>query len=452
LTGTGTDRSPQSYAGEVVYLYAYDAAYEIRQPPPQLVGSPGRHFSMGVTRRMPRDPFFYRPWTYELPVLQRQGPRGPLAIRMTVKLFAVGAFSIAVHVPFEVAALEDLVAYHDLQLADGPLSAEVRRTAERVFTELRPYCQRPVSELKEDEAYTVFCLRSPLPGAAPGATAAKQPCDPAQASGAMAAQQPCDSELSPGASTGAAHPWHPAAPPSAEAWLLANRRQVAALLTQEEDQESLSLQEAVESTNLYLSYYETDLAVIDWDAALLVDEPEDFDEFLHVAELANVQLIELGVFDHILDDAVDRAYHDLRRSPRDRARRGRAATPGGAPAAAAAPNSVAFPIRPHRRWRGRDDVRRDLGEIRIDLERLHDELFNITKFFGDWHLARVYQHLSARFHLEEWSRTIEGKLRTLNEFYQILKADQNNRLMVFLEVLIVVLFVIDLVILVMSLK
>jgi len=96
-------------------------------------------------------------------------------------------------------------------------------------------------------------------------------------------------------------------------------------------------------------------------------------------------------------------------------------------------------------------VQRDLREIRIDVERLRDELFNITKFFGDWHLARVYQHLSARFHLADWSRTIEGKLRTLNEFYQILKADQNNHLMVILEALIVLLFIIDLVVLIVGL-
>jgi hypothetical protein len=202
---------------------------------------------------------------------------------------------------------------------------------------------------------------------------------------------------------------------------------VAALLTQEQDLESLSLQEAMESTGLYLSYYESDLAVIDWDAALLVDEPEDFEEFLHVAELANVQLMELGVFDQILDEAVERAYRDLRKGP---------------PAAGDAS---------HRPWRGRGDLRRDLGEIRIDLERLRDELFNITKFFGDWHLARVYQHLSARFHLAEWSRTIEDKLRTLNEFYQILKSDQTNRLMVILETLIVLLFIIDLVVLIVGL-
>ena len=398
VTQTGPSKSSGPYVGEVVYLYAYDVAYELRGPVEKLLGRPGKQYSMAATRRMPREPFFYQPLVFDLPPLEGVGPAGPVQLRGTVKLFSVGSISLAIRVPFQVQKLEDLVVYHDLRLAGGPLHAEARKMAERILEELRPYCIRPVKSLKEDEAYTVFCLHAPLPASAGAATDGAPPA------------------AAPGAA------------PGAEAWLQANRRLVAAILTEERDMDSLSLQEASESTGLYLSYYETDLAVIDWDAAMVVDEPEDIEEVLHVMELANVQLMELGVFDQILDDAVGRAYRDLRKDPWD----GKG--------------------EPHRRWRDRRDVQRDLGEIRIDLERLRDELFNITKFFGDWHLARVYQHLSSRFHLAEWSRTIEGKLRTLNEFYQILKADQNNRVMLFLEVIIVVLFVIDLVVLVMGLK
>ena len=46
---------------------------------------------------------------------------------------------------------------------------------------------------------------------------------------------------------------------------------------------------------------------------------------------------------------------------------------------------------------------------------------NITKFFGDWHLARVYENVSARFHLADWHKTIDSKLKTLDDLYQLLK-------------------------------
>ena len=60
-------------------------------------------------------------------------------------------------------------------------------------------------------------------------------------------------------------------------------------------------------------------------------------------------------------------------------------------------------------------VQRELREIRVDFARLSDELSNITKFFGDWHLARIYQGVSTRFHLSDWHRTIDEKLKTLDE-------------------------------------
>jgi hypothetical protein len=105
-----------------------------------------------------------------------------------------------------------------------------------------------------------------------------------------------------------------------------------------------------------------------------------------------------------------------------------------------------------RRTRARGDVLRELRDIRIDLARFNDELSNITKFFGDWHLARIYENVAARFHLADWHRSVDGKLKTLDDLYQILKYDQNNRWMLILEVTIVLLFIIDLVILFMGLK
>ena len=105
-----------------------------------------------------------------------------------------------------------------------------------------------------------------------------------------------------------------------------------------------------------------------------------------------------------------------------------------------------------RRVRSRGDILRELRDIRIDLARFNDELSNITKFFGDWHLARIYENVSARFHLGDWHRSINGKLKTLDYLYQLLKQDQNNRWMLILEVTIVLLFVIDLAMLFFGLK
>lgn len=359
------------YSGEVVYLYAFDVAYEmVRKPVRELLGQPVAQFEVDVSKRSPRQLFFYRPQMVRLPPLERLGPHGPVRIDRTIKLLPVGALSISVRVPFQVEHLEDLVDYHDLRFNNGSLTEEVRQLAETVRRELASFYIRPVPQLADEEAYTVFCLDAPV---------TRQDGTPVHT----------------------------------EAWLQHHRRPVAALLTQEPEIEHLSGQESEESTGRYLSYYEHDLVVIDWDAALIIDEHRNFDETLHILELANLQLAELEAYDRLLDDALERSYRDLRNS---RARR-------------------------------RGEVLNELRELRIDLARFSDELGNITKFFGDWHLARVYENVSARFHLADWHRAIDDKLKTLDELYQILQQDRLNRWMLVLEITIVLLFLIDLVLL-----
>src|SRR5512136_1164693 len=371
-----TSPKVKKYTGEVVYIYAYDVAYEmVRQPVRELLGQTVAQFVVDSSKRSPRHLFFYRPQMVRLPPLERIGPLGPVRVERVIKLLPVGAISISVRVPFEVEQVEDLVCYHDLQFSNGALSEEVRRLAEEVRSELAQHYVRPVRQLAEEEAYTVFCIASPLVG-----------------------------------DDGAAL--------SAESWWRAHRRVVASLLTQEPDIDHLSKQEADESTGRFLSYYEHDVVVVDWDAALIIDERQNFDETLYVMELANLQLAELEAYDRLLDDALDRAYRDLAARPP----------------------------------RGRASMLRELREIRIDLARFSDELSNITKFFGDWHLARIYENVSARFHLGDWHRTIDKKLQTLDDLYQLLNHDRTNRWMLILEVAIVLLFVVDLVILVMGVR
>lgn len=359
--------------GEVVYMYAFDVAYEMsRQPVRELLGQPVAQFVVDASRRNPRQLFFYRPQMVRLPPLEKFGPLGPIRIERTIKLLPLGAISITVRVPFTVERIEDLVVFHDLRFRDGTwLYDDVRDLAEHVRNELSAHYIRPVEKLGDEEAYTVFCIRSPL----------------ADADGSRV---------------------------RVEDLLRRSRRSIAALLTDEPDPAHLSDQEADESSERYFSYYEDDIVVIDWDAALVVDDPRNFDEVLYTMELANLQLAELEAYDRMLDDALERAYRDL----------------GGAKRRRGSKPSV---------------VQRELREIRIDLSRLSDELSNITKFFGDWHLARIYQGLSSRFHLADWHRTIDEKLKTLGDLYQFLQADQVNRWMITLEAMIVLLFVLDIV-------
>src|SRR5512138_2114931 len=98
------------YRGEVVYIYAYDVAYEMtRQPVRELLGQPVAQFVVDASKRSPRQLFFYRPQMVRLPPLERIGPNGPVRVERVIKLLPVGAISITVRVPFNVDKIEDLV-------------------------------------------------------------------------------------------------------------------------------------------------------------------------------------------------------------------------------------------------------------------------------------------------------------------------------------------------------
>src|SRR5437870_5214618 len=111
------------YAGEVVYIYAFDVAYEMaRRPVRELLGQPVAQFVVDASKRSPRQLFFYRPQMVRLPPLERIGPNGPVRMERVIKLLPVGAISITVRVPFEVGQVEDLIAYDDLQFSNGSLN------------------------------------------------------------------------------------------------------------------------------------------------------------------------------------------------------------------------------------------------------------------------------------------------------------------------------------------
>ena len=82
--------------------------------------------------------------------------------------------------------------------------------------------------------------------------------------------------------------------------------------------------------------------------------------------------------------------------------------------------------------------------LRIDLTRLADEVTHITKFIGDWHLARVYQGAAERFYLEQWRTSVDQRLAELDRLYSAVHSEVNERRMFWLEVIVVLLIAIDL--------
>jgi hypothetical protein len=366
--------------GEVSYLYAYDVAYEADLAEIKKLLGAADGFRLAHLKDAPRNFPFYRSLILQTEDMRLDGPNGPLTLSTTIKLFSVGAVSVNVRVPVSWQRITDLVAYRDLRFQDHTtLDERIRGVVERLLETVKPQLDTPVSALEQPEVYTIFSLNPPLTdGAAAG----------------------------------------PDGGESMEEWLGRNQREVAALLDGETDATRLSDQEVQDTMKHKYSYYRRDLAVLDWDTALLVDTPEGCLETVYILEVANLQLEELKVYDAKLDAVLDKAYDDVEAVARLHA------------------------------FRQRRRVLANLRELRMDLTKVADELSNITKFIGDWHLARIYMGCAARFHLPEWEDIVSQKLRTLDSLYMMLQQDGMNRAMLMLEMAIVGLFVVDLVIIV----
>src|SRR4051794_21641155 len=73
------------YTGEVVYIYAFDTAYDLlRQPLKSLPGQPVAQFAVDASKRSPRQVFFPRAQMVRLPPLERFGPLGTVRIDRSV--------------------------------------------------------------------------------------------------------------------------------------------------------------------------------------------------------------------------------------------------------------------------------------------------------------------------------------------------------------------------------
>ena len=198
-------------------------------------------------------------------------------------------------------------------------------------------------------------------------------------------------------------------------WVRARRQELAQVLAEEPSGPPLDSTQVAEMFRVAQSYSVADYSVIDWDAALVIDLGGYFDDVLYMIELANLQLEEFRLLDGRLDAFFHRAYDDLEK----------------------------YFARP-RILRGPQKAMKSLRSIRMDVTKMSEEVTNITKYVGDWYLARVYLGCKERFHIAHWEASVDQKLNQLDDLYTIANTEINNRRMLLLEALIVALFLIDL--------
>src|SRR5207248_11643155 len=128
-------------------------------------------------------------------------------------------------------------------------------------------------------------------------------------------------------------------------------------------------------------------------------------------ECANLQLLEYRHIDQRIDGSLAQADDLLRRAARWR-----------------------LPA-----WRGLNRPLRALGELKVEANGLFERTTDVLELVGDQYLARVYDLLARRFHLEEWEHSIQRKLEVGEGVYHVVSDQTDTYRAEFLEVTVVLL-------------
>lgn len=169
------------------------------------------------------------------------------------------------------------------------------------------------------------------------------------------------------------------------------------------------------------SYYQDDLTLLTWDNALVVEPSatgSDETDVQYVLEFANAQLLELRVYDAVLDGELPRMYDRI--------------------AAVRRRGLTVF----NRRYAA---LLAGLQVLVADSTELVERVENSLKLTDDVYLARIYAAALEIFRGRTWRSGVDRKLAIIRETYDMLNAESQAARSEALEVVIVLLIVAELV-------
>ncbi len=179
------------------------------------------------------------------------------------------------------------------------------------------------------------------------------------------------------------------------------------------DPTPLSRGEVAEALRVKMSYRPQDLVLADWAAAVVF--ADNCDDVLEVIAFSNLQLLEYRQIDQQLDQHLQQAYRLIHRL-----------------------TGAWLPF-----WRTHTRPLRALGKLNVDANQMFERTSNALKLIGDQYLARLYQSLAVRFHLEEWGTNIRRSLAVLEGIYQVLSSQSATYRAELLELTIVILILVE---------
>jgi virulence-associated protein VagC len=165
------------------------------------------------------------------------------------------------------------------------------------------------------------------------------------------------------------------------------------------------------------SYYEDDLTILTWENALVIEPAERDTDVQYILEFANAQLLELRLYDALLDAELPSMYE-------------RAATA----------RASRLPLLGRSVRQVLTTLQTRVADITEPVERVE----NALKVTDDVYLARVYAAALEIFRAKAWRQGIDRKLAIMRETYEMLNAEAQVARSELLEITIVVLIMAEL--------
>lgn len=181
-----------------------------------------------------------------------------------------------------------------------------------------------------------------------------------------------------------------------------------------ENQEAISDHMKEKILGSKLQYYKNDLAVIDWNSALIV-EPTGLMDIPDVIEFALNQLLEMRYYDELLDKELNQIYSDSLKN-----------------------NESAFNSQFLELAKGASQKYIEIAEIVETVE-------NSLKIIGDQYLSMVFRTASTKFRFKDWQNSIDNKLENLANLSNLLSDNVHHKRSNLLEIIIIILISIEVV-------
>jgi len=184
-----------------------------------------------------------------------------------------------------------------------------------------------------------------------------------------------------------------------------------------ESENKLSQIASKQITKNFLQYYDNDMAIIDWNSAIVI-EPTESRDIIDVIEFSLTHLLELRYYDYMIDKRLDELY-DIIESENKLIKR---------------------ILKTHY-----EKIAREASKNYVEFSDFIGKVENSLKTVGDPYVATIFRNCAEQFRFQDWHHSISRKMNTLFQITQIYHGEITAIRSHILEIIIILLIAVEII-------